>query len=319
MAKTHEDGIGFLTHPVYLDVPMMVSFLAALDDGVAYTSEVAERLSSSKEGEGDASLKAGVPSLAQWLGLTLNADGKYRRRSVKDESVEAKLIREHTSASLFNILRRRLISTGSVKTLSPGQDLSLLKVGDLVEVRGTISGDPLRRVMALMSVIAPYLGWNLDAEPQMSKAQPVTSSRRKGDQRSPATPAQQVEEDSKTIEMFRILKADIANSKVLDLIMKLDDGKNVVLAASNDYMTEATEQYMIAGSFTALGKVTQVLHPDETVSLLRRTVFAVLEATGSSGLEEAFAGLATAMPGMDLSTLAVSGPGLQVLPLAVYV
>jgi hypothetical protein len=118
MAKKSQTGTRFLAHPVYLDVPMMVSFLATLDDGVAYTSEVAERLASTKEGEGEGTAKAGIPSLAQWLGLSLSAEGRYRRRSLNDESVEARLVREHTSASLFNILRQRLEAVGGIKVLA---------------------------------------------------------------------------------------------------------------------------------------------------------------------------------------------------------
>jgi hypothetical protein len=315
MARRASDDARYLAHPVYLDVPMMVSFLAALDDGVAYTSEVAERLASTREGEGDAAVKAGMPSLAQWLGLTLSAEGKYRRRSSKDESVEAKLVREHTSASLFNILRQRLVATPSMKSLGPNADLSDVQVGDLVEVRGTINGDPLRRVMAFMTAIAPYLGWDLDGEskPAVKSAPP----RRKG--QPPHSQAPAPREDLESVEMIRILKADIAKSTVLDLVMTLQDGRHVVLSASNEYMTAATEQYMLAGSFSALGKVTQVLQAGEKVSLLRRTVFAIMEATGQSVAEDVFSGLQNAMPGQDFSNLAVSGPGLQVLPLAIYI
>src|SRR5689334_9749319 len=103
MARKFEEEQSYLAHPVYLDVPMMVSFLATLDDGVTYTSEVAEKLTSSKQGEGEGAVKIGIPSLAQWLGLNLGADGKYRKRSASDETVESRLVREHTSASLFNI------------------------------------------------------------------------------------------------------------------------------------------------------------------------------------------------------------------------
>jgi len=317
MAPKNEDVI-YLAHPVYLDVPMMVSFLATLDNGVAYSSEVAERLASTKDREGDASLKAGIPSLAQWLGLTLSAEGKYRRRSTDDESVEAKLVREHTSASLFNILRGRLLATNTVQLIGPGDDISGLKVGDLVEVRGTINGDPLRRFLALMSAIAPYIGWDLDGDARTSKPAQAPATRRKSQRNS--TPSNTGDEGLDHVEIFRILKADVARSKVLDLTMQLGDGRHAVLAASSDYMTEATEQYMVAGSFAALGKVTQVLQPTDRVSLLRRTVFAVLDATSNgTATAEAFSSLADAMPGLDFSTLEVTGPGLQVLPLAIYV
>ncbi len=317
MAKRTEDGVPVLAHPVYLDVPMMVSFLATLDDGVAYSSEVAERLASSKEGEGEGGLKAGLPSLTQWLGLTLSAEGKYRRRSLKDETVEAKLVREHTSASLFNILRQRLTATGSVRVLASNDDFTNVQVGDLVEIRGTITGDPLRQLVALISAIAPYVGIDLESDSRATASKaPATGTRKKATQPAHHNPTPTGEMDP--VQMMRILKADVEKSTVLDLTMRLTDGRPVVLSASNEYMTETTEQYMLAGSFATLGKVTQVLGPGDRISVLRRTVFGWLEATGS-GPEEAFSQLAQAMPGMSVGDLAVTGPGLQVLPLAIFV
>jgi hypothetical protein len=294
MAKRSEDAMPVLAHPVYLDVPMMVSFLATMDDGVAYSSEVAEKLASSKEGEGEGGLKAGLPSLTQWLGLTLSAEGKYRRRSLKDETVEAKLVREHTSASLFNILRQRLAATGNIKVPAPNDDFDRLEVGDLVELRGTITGDPLRQIVALFSAIAPYLGIDLDSEsPKDACKVPVARPAKKAAQSVNQNSTSGMDMD--TVRMMRILKADVAKSMVLDLTMRLTDGRPAVLSASNEYMTEATEQYMLAGSFAALGKVTQVLAPGDRVSVLRRTVFGVLEATGA-GPEEAFSNFAARCP-----------------------
>jgi hypothetical protein len=190
-------------------------------------------------------------------------------------------------------------------------------VGDLVEVRGTINGDPLRQVIALMSAVALYLGWDLDVDDEKLPSRTrQTGAKRRGNQ---STLLPQRGNDSETIRMFRILKADVAKSSVLDLKMTLDDGRHVVLAASNEYMTEAAEQYMLAGSFAALGKVTQVVKPGEKVSLLRRTIFSAIDTTGEVSSEEAFSGLRDSMPGLDLSSLAVAGPRLQVLPLAIYV
>lgn len=309
----------YLAHPVYLDVSMMVSFLAALDDGVAYTSEVAERVVSSKEREGEGALRAGLPSLAQWLGLSISAEGKYRRRSSDDESVEAKLVREHTSASLFNILRQRLLATNRAKRIETSADLPSVEVGDLVEVRGTIAGDPLRRFLALMAAVAPYMGWEADPDVAVGPTKPTGAGKGRRPSSVPSRITSTADEGLDTKSIYRILMADVAKSKVVDLSLTLDSGENVILTASNEYITDAAVEYMLAGSFTALGKVTQILGAGDSVSLLRRTVFNVLDASGQSTTADAFGGLASMMPGMDFSTLEVTGPGLQVLPLAIFV
>ena len=52
MSPDREPAAGIdLVHPLYLDVPMMVSFLATLQDGVAFTSDVAESASQSTKAE----------------------------------------------------------------------------------------------------------------------------------------------------------------------------------------------------------------------------------------------------------------------------
>ncbi len=54
-----------LVYPLYLDVPMMTSFVAAIEDGIAYGSDVVQmkdqRRIVATEGEGKA--KAGLPSM----------------------------------------------------------------------------------------------------------------------------------------------------------------------------------------------------------------------------------------------------------------
>ena len=309
-----------LIHPVYLDTPMMVSFLATLDDGVSYSSEVAERLTSGRERSIDGGIKAGIPSLAQWLGLNLSADGRYNKRSKDDESVESKVVREHTSASLLNILRQRLIATKSVIRIDDNNNLDSIRIGELVEVSGTIVGDPLRRIIAMQSALAPYMGWDLDGE---TKPKRRTSSARGGRPKVGKTAtvgADSADEgDLTSEEIFRILKADISKSEVLDLKMELGDGTNAVLTASTRYMTDAVEQYVLAGHFTVLGKVTQILKPGDKISMLRRTVLSFMEATNKGSTEEAFSELNENTSLFDMQSLAATGPGLQIIPVSIYV
>ncbi len=62
-------------YPLYLDVPMMTSFVAALEDGIAYGTDVTQtkdrRRTVSAEGEGKAT--AGLPSMGI-LSTLLNFD-----------------------------------------------------------------------------------------------------------------------------------------------------------------------------------------------------------------------------------------------------
>lgn len=127
---------------------MLISFLASLEDGVSYSSEVAERYAATKEGEGEGGGKASLPSIATLLGLNLSAEGRYKRRSSKEEGVESKFVREHTAASLFNRLQLRLTETPGAVTLIDSPDKITEADGDgLVEIRGEVTGNPLKTAL----------------------------------------------------------------------------------------------------------------------------------------------------------------------------
>jgi len=55
--------IAELTHPIYLDTPMLVSFLATVDDGVSFSSEVAEKVADTRKASGEGSGEAKLPGL----------------------------------------------------------------------------------------------------------------------------------------------------------------------------------------------------------------------------------------------------------------
>jgi hypothetical protein len=52
-----------LVYPVYLDTPMLVSFLATLDDGISFSSEVAETYTNATKSSGEASGGIKLPTL----------------------------------------------------------------------------------------------------------------------------------------------------------------------------------------------------------------------------------------------------------------
>src|SRR6266540_3157336 len=64
-ARRDEEKQLDLVHPVYLDVPMLVSFLAALEGGISFENEVTEQLLAGRESGGEASGKMGLPSICE--------------------------------------------------------------------------------------------------------------------------------------------------------------------------------------------------------------------------------------------------------------
>ena len=138
-----------LVYPLYLDVPMMTSFVAALEDGIAYGSDVTQmknqRRTVASEGEGKAG--AGIPGMGIFSTL-LNIDlrGKIQGEQAAGSDEEVRLVRRHTEASLFMRLRHTLANDNRILQIQELDDLRQLENAEqeyLVEIRGQISRSPL--------------------------------------------------------------------------------------------------------------------------------------------------------------------------------
>jgi hypothetical protein len=316
-----------LSHPVYLDTPMLVSFLASLEDGVSYSSEVASKYSASRGREGEGSGKASLPSIATLLGLNLSAEGRYKRTSADEEGVESKFVREHTAASLFNRLHLRLAnSPGSITKITSPEALSEISSGSLVELQGEITGNPLKQILDFMAAIGPYFGIDIDhSESETPRSQQRSARPAKGGKNRQTVPqvasmSGEQAPDLSIPDMLKIIKREVERSPVLDLLMQSPGGIRAVLTVSRDLLSPEAEAYIIGGQFSVLAKVSAVLDEGSSISLLRRTVFGF---GGRELSEQMFADFDKAMAesdGIDLSlaTSVIDGPAIQLLPLAIY-
>jgi hypothetical protein len=328
-AKTPTTAVtgSLLAHPVYLDTPMLVSFLASLEDGVSYTSEVAERVAAGREGEGEGTGKVALPSIATLLGLNLSAEGRYKRRNTSEDSVENKFIREHTAASLFNRLMNRLRATdGMLTELSVSTQLEELADGSLIEMHGQILGNPLRQVLEFFAALGPYIGLDIEDhpdEPPEAEHRPTGGSRKRSGAKPPAklpqltnTSGGQTPELSNQ-DILRVVKREVSISPVVDLLMESREGLRAVLTVNRELLSPEVEAYFVGGRFTVLAKVSAVLTEGNSISLLRRTAFGTM---GRSVAEEMFSAFTDSSEGLDFSVAetVIDGPAVQLLPLAIY-
>lgn len=316
-----------LAHPVYLDTEMLISFLASLEDGVSYSSEVAEHYAAAKDREGEGAGKVSLPSIATLLGLTLSAEGRYKRRTSTDEGVESKFVREHAAASLFNRLRLLLGEMpGAVVQVDAPEKIAQLDRSSLVEIEGEIVGNPLKQILDLLAMIGPYIGLELEEpapQPTPTRQQGSRSGKRGGQGSVPqlgSVSGQQTPELGLT-DLLRLLKREVERSPVMDLLMETSGGVKTVLTVSRELLSPEVEAYLIGGRFKVIGKASAVLDANGSISLLRRTAF------GFGGRELAdnmFGEFNKAMTensdGLNLSIAqtVIDGPAIQLLPLAIY-
>jgi hypothetical protein len=258
-----------LIHPIYLDIPMMVSFFAALEGGISFESEITDKVISAQTRQREGSGKVGLPSLASLLGLSIDMTGRIRSDKQAEESSETKVVREHTEASLFNLLRESLKDSEDFMEVLDVNQLGQVYVGQLIEISGEIGGNPLQRMLNAIFQFLPYVGIDVEA-----LSRPSTDRSRSKGQAQRGMPSRQADEsglDRKMLGLLQIMRSDLEKAQVQDLVLKSSGEMRVVLTMAKEFMKRETEEYLLAGKFTAIGKVTRVLQEGERINLMRRS------------------------------------------------
>ena len=93
-----------LIHPVYLDVPMLVSFAAALDGGVSFGSDVTKSSGSGSVDSSSASAEIGFSFLHF---LRSNISGELSSETSEEDKEIRKESKAHTESSIAIILYDR--------------------------------------------------------------------------------------------------------------------------------------------------------------------------------------------------------------------
>jgi len=320
-----------LVHPVYLDVPMMISFLAALEGGIAFEDGSTRRTLTGAQRDREGGGKLRLPALGSLLGFDMS--GRMGKQEREEDTEEVKAVRQHTSASLFNALHHRLHQDGYVRILREAGELNEA-VGQLVQVTGAFIGNPLERVLAFFAQALPYAALSEEVEAAEAATEQPELPKNPGKSGSPAVRARasEIEQERQRAELARAaeeqaqdaflgmlvqMRTDLAESAIRDAVLEGPDGLRAILTLSSEFFSETTGEQLSAGSFTVLGKVTRVLGEDEEVNLTRRTV---LGAAGSQVAREVVVE-SVKKSGISLDTYdpIIRAPAVQVLPLAVFV
>jgi len=349
-----ESGID-IVHPVYLDIPMMTSFIAALEGG--FTDEDKRKTSSTKSGgtQRSASGRLGVPILSSLFRMDMSGDIKNTDDTRSIEEVEVK--RQHTASSLFNLLRWKLVSDlHLVKFPASAEDLRKLEPGVLVEIRGVIASDPVSDLfealndviasigqLAKVSAISSLMDQGLDRMIQELRGQPnmaplltafgaesptlqVSGKPRSGNpaKHSSANTQQQTgalhasDLCAQIGTLVERLRTEVDSRPVIDFVLRSpDDALRAVLTVSRKYLPVEGAPLMLGGEYAVLGKVTSVLEePSDEIPLLRRSIFRYLTPKATQAAHDYMT--QNRFLNLNVPELIVRGPALQLLPIAVY-
>ncbi|MGN6687332.1 MAG: DUF6414 family protein [Actinomycetales bacterium] len=190
-------------------------------------------------------------------------------------------------------------------------DLANAAPGLLVELTGTVLGNPLFPVVDLVATMLP-----------LAMGDPRTSDDRARRAPTPAAAAARAEEEER-LGAQRVLagvvttaRDALATSPVSDVLLRTDSGVTAVLVLDRTVIDPGVEEQLRDGRFTVLGKVTSVLSDGDRINLFRRTPLA---ATGVDSSRDMLAELVEAGVDVELSDPVVEGPALQLLPVAILV
>lgn len=259
-----------IAYPQYLDVPMMMSVLAALEDGLDTSAALAA------------------------LGIDLEG----RVGSTAEPTAENAVAQRHTVGSLFSRLRARLSDQSLVRTVSGADELTDLPDGAFVELVGSLRRNPIFEFINVMERM-----FAISQVPAAAATAGATGL--------------DVTVPEETRQVFMALRAEIEGSPVLAATVRTDGGLTAIVSLQKSYVRHPSLDDLRFGRVRVLGKAVGTLAAAESWNVLSRSFMGHMV---SGAFTEAMDGLQQINPEGDfpIETL-VRGPGVFVVPLAVYV
>lgn len=191
-----------------------------------------------------------------------------------------------------------------------------LRPGDLVEGDGEYVGNVLKQIVDFFDQILPYTGLE-DEKPKPKNPKQSGNPAKRAQARTEPAPKASDGWDEEAIRMMRLIKADLDGSPVEDAVISLDDeGRELVLTLSREFLTPETRAQMFASRVRVIGKVARVLEGTGEINLMRRTALGAAGPEMATEIVRGFGG-ADGLH-MDLGAPVVKAPGIQVQPLAVF-
>jgi hypothetical protein len=126
-----------------------------------------------------------------------------------------------------------------------------------------------------------------------------------------------LQEDSATRRLMKRMTSEMRISPVQDVLVSSFDELKTVLTVSTEYFTDATREFLREGEVKVMGKLTRILSNDEQINLSRRTLFGITGDNTAQSITRLF----SEDPNITFKTAnpLVSGPAVQILPMAIFV
>ncbi len=300
----HQD----LVFPIYVDTNALLDLLASIEGGFTVVEKVTTRDATTRQTEselsGSAGTEFGVPNVLNLLKITLG--GSLSARNQRDQGEERQSERYHTYGSLLYRLRTFLHQSNLIKVPYDKTTWAALKPSDFFEVHGVFRPNPLADSLQQMDRL-------------ITLAQLVA-----GLNKAPGTGKTAYDTNKQMRDYRRFLQgvlADIDKESLKTFVVEPSgpEGFSTVVLLSCDYLRHKTLAEIVHKEYRLLGKVVRVIGPDseEVIDLLRGTG---MGGVGRDLVNEFVQAINTA-EGVTLPPVRVeiSGPALEVVPIAVFI
>lgn len=303
--------------PYYLDEEMVMSFLATIEDGLSIVRKVSQTIEDvvSRDVEGEVGGRGIFPP------FTGSAHGRAGRSrdSVSGEVLEYE--RHYPAIALFNVLREQLVKHRLVTSLA-AEPNATLSVGDIVEFEGSVRKNPFMELSDIWNAyleMRPYFD-----ETVVTPALP-SNQRRRNQNASQHTTVRAALAKPRNLDEERVgliletARRGIEESGLLDVSVPI--GHDTFRAAVLTLRVERNPAQAIAFSrgsrSRVIGKISGITEAAESILLYRRSSLEMFPIKLMASIIEPMRQIPELA--IDLDDVAIDGPAIQVLPLAIFV
>src|SRR3990172_10601966 len=298
-----------LIHPIYLDVPMLVSFAAAIQGGISLESEVTQEKAANKSGSAKVTGKFGLSSLfSNLFDVTAETDISGSASGRNQET--RRELKSHTEASiailLYDELRR---NKGYLIQPQDAAALSKVNPGTLVEVAGILEKNAVDTVIDYIDAVNILSGLASPAQSTMPMLTQQASSKQAGKKPS----------SQSTLEKMRgTLDKDRKRTPISNVILRCVEppGINVVVTLRTANLRDLTLSELHKNNVRVVGKVTRIVAEGQSMSAFENYGMSLLKP---EMLKEIFDGLAASEDVVaEFSEVQIQGPAVQILPVMIF-
>ncbi|WP_076419152.1 hypothetical protein [Colwellia sp. UCD-KL20] len=285
--------------PVYLNQKLVFDLLAMLQGGLSTVTAITKTSSTTSGEKDNVSVGFGLSEAFSTL-LKIDLSGTKNKESNSSNSNLIAEERVHTPASLFYQLRNLMINKNILNQLTTEVDP---KPGDFIEFEGSLQRNPV--VETIDSLIEML---------KMAEVFETSSIQNNGKNKN------QPPKYKPFREKLSEFSNNIQSGNTSDLTSNSrKTSHKAVITLETAYLNDPMMADLVDGQFKVIGKVIRSVDNSSSINLLRNTALSKMPPDKLEQLFSSLSKLGTEQ-GFGIPSLSpeISGPAIQIIPIAIY-